>query len=35
MTIKDFLLKLFLGVKMCGKVTIFAYFLKIIEEDPF
>ena len=40
MTIKLFLLNFFgggggVGVKMCDKMTIFAYILKIVENDPF
>ena len=34
MTIKIFLLN-FYGVKMCDKVAISAYILKIVEKDPF
>ena len=33
MTIKIFLT--FLGVKMCDKMAISAYILKIVEKDPF
>ena len=41
MTIKHFLLNFFFGgggergVKMCDKMAISAYILKIIEKDPF
>ena len=34
MTIKRLLLN-FLGVKMCDKMAISAYILKIVEKDPF
>ena len=34
MTIKNFLLN-FLGVKMCDKMAISAYILKIVEMGPF
>ena len=34
MTIKLFLLN-FLGVKLCDKMAISAYILKIVEMDPF
>ena len=34
MTIKHFLLN-FLGVKMCDKIAISAYILKIVKKDPF
>ena len=34
LTIKHFLLK-FWGVKMCDKMAISAYILKIVEKDPF
>ena len=34
MTIKLFLLN-FLGIKMCNKMAISAYILKIVENDPF
>ena len=35
MTIKLFLLNLFLGVKMCDKMAISTYIMKIAENDPF
>ena len=39
MTIKRFLLNFFFGggggVKMCDKMAISAYILKIVEKDPF
>ena len=37
MTIKHFLLNFFFGgeVKMCDKMAISAYILKIVEKDPF
>ena len=37
MTIKHFLLNIMGGggVKMCGKMAISAYILKIVEKDPF
>ena len=35
MTIKHFLLNFFWGVKMCDKMAISAYILKIVEKDPF
>ena len=35
MTIKHFLLNFFGGVKMCDKMAISAYILKIVEKDPF
>ena len=34
-TIKLFLLNFFGGVKMCCKMAISAYILKIVEKDPF
>ena len=34
-TIKHFLPNFFGGVKMCEKMTISAYILKIVEKDPF
>ena len=34
-TIKHFLLNLFLGVKMSDKMAISAYILKIVEKNPF
>ena len=34
-TIKHFLLNFFWGVKMCDKIAISAYILKIVENDPF
>ena len=34
-TIKHFLLNIFGGVKMCDKMAISAYSLKIVEKDPF
>ena len=33
--IKHFLLNFFGGVKMCDKMAISAYILKIVENDPF
>ena len=35
MTIKHFLLNFSGGVKMCDKMAISAYILKIVEKDPF
>ena len=35
MTIKHFLPNLFGGVKMCDKIAISAYILKIVRKDPF
>ena len=35
MTIKHFLLNFFGGVKMCDKKAIYAYILKIVENDLF
>ena len=34
-TIKHFLLNFLRGSKRCDKMTISAYILKIVEEDPF
>ena len=34
-TIKLFLLNFFGGVKMCDKMAISAYVLKIVENNPF
>ena len=34
-TIKHFLLNFFFWVKMCDKIAISAYILKIVEKDPF
>ena len=33
-TIKHFLLNFFWEVKMCDKMAIYAYILKIVEKDP-
>ena len=34
-TIKQFLLNFSGGVKMCDKMALFAYILKLVETDPF
>ena len=34
MTIKQFLVNFFWEVKMCDKMAIYAYILKIVEKDP-
>ena len=35
MMIKHFLLNFFWEVKICDKMAIYAYILKIVEKDPF